>query len=173
MLMTRLNHPLTLTTALVLLSVPAPASDPVGIYALVDRVVVEPDVDDAQRIQVWGTFALALSVKRENGREVVDMNAYQPAQRGYLYYSMNATNPRATRAEWADLQAVAGKGEIVGFGSRFENVGRVRRAGETPSDPDVFPLGFGMVRGVRSTSGRVEQDLRACGARSAECRSTR
>src|SRR5262245_40679557 len=35
------------------------ASDPIGIYAFVDKVVFEPNADKPERIQVWGGFALA------------------------------------------------------------------------------------------------------------------
>src|SRR5262245_1962338 len=35
------------------------ASDPVGIYAWVEKVVVEPASGPAERIQVWGAFAIA------------------------------------------------------------------------------------------------------------------
>src|SRR5687767_12006484 len=40
------------------------ASDPVGVYALVDKVVIEPSEGTPERIQVHGSFCLA-----EGGRD--------------------------------------------------------------------------------------------------------
>src|SRR5688500_20398867 len=56
------------------------ASDLVGVYAFIDKVVLEPSDAAPQRIQLWGGFALA-----EGGGE-----KYAPAQRGYLYYKLPA-----------------------------------------------------------------------------------
>ena len=35
------------------------ASDPIGIYALVDKVVLEPNEKNPERIQIHGAFAFA------------------------------------------------------------------------------------------------------------------
>ena len=64
----------------VLLAVPAArASDPVGIYAVVDKVVLEPSTGPADHIQVWGVFALA----QPGGGDV-----YAPPQRGYMSFTL-------------------------------------------------------------------------------------
>jgi hypothetical protein len=42
-----------------LIAVGARGSDPVGIYAVIDRVVMEPKEGTPERIQVWGVFVLA------------------------------------------------------------------------------------------------------------------
>ena len=34
------------------------ASVPLGVYAVVDKVVLEPADAEPQRVQIWGTFAL-------------------------------------------------------------------------------------------------------------------
>src|SRR6185295_11515371 len=73
------------------------ASDPVGVYARVDRVVLEPNSDAPQTIQVWGVFAMA---------RPGDPNEYLPPARGYLYFSLPG-DARAARAEWSDLSQVA------------------------------------------------------------------
>jgi hypothetical protein len=127
-----------------------PVSDPVGVYALIDRVVVEP-TEQPKTIQVWGVFALT------PGRPG---NDYQAAQRGYMYYSVNRRNERATLAEWADLKAVAGTGQPIGFGSRYAEAGRVRRPSEAPANPDTYPLGFGLVKGLSKWLGpTIEREL--------------
>ena len=112
------------------------ASDRVGIYTRVDRVVLEPNAEAPKTIQVWGVFALA----KPN-----DVNDYLPPARGYLYFTL-PSDARAARAEWADLQEVAGTGQIVAFGSRFDLHPRVRRADERPADPDPYPLNVGLTK---------------------------
>jgi hypothetical protein len=131
---------------------PRPVSDPIGVYALIDRVVLEPNADHPSTIQIWGVFALS---PRRPGNE------YQPAQRGYLYYSVNRKNDHATHAEWSDLKAVAATGQPVGFGGRYEDNGRVRRAGEAATNPDTYPLGFGLVKMLNKLEGpTIERELK-------------
>lgn len=130
-----------------------PASDPVGIYALVDRVVFEPSAGTPQRIQIWGVFALA---DQRNG------DNYQTAERGYLYYAIDAANERACRAEWSDLRAIAGTGQGVGFGRRYGTLGKVRSAGEAPGNPDIYPLGVGLVKLLNRHLGpTIDRELKS------------
>src|SRR5262249_30451111 len=110
------------------------ASDPTAVYTRIDRVVLEPNADAPQAIQVWGVFAMA----KPN-----DRNDYLPPARGYLYFTFNGTNP-AVRAEWADLKQVAGTGHIVSFGSRYQLKARLRPADERPANPDLYVLNFGV-----------------------------
>src|SRR3979490_178032 len=103
------------------------ASDPTAVYARVDKVVLEPNADAPQAIQVWGVFAMA----KPN-----DRNDYLPPARGYLYLTVTGANQAAARAEWADLNQGAGTGQIVSFGSRFQFKARLRPSDERPSNPD-------------------------------------
>src|SRR5712692_7960626 len=82
------------------------ASDPVSVYARVDRVVFEPNADAPEAIQVWGVFSIA----RPN-----NPNDYLPAARGYLYFAL-PTNKEVARREWTDLKQMAGTHEVVAFG---------------------------------------------------------
>ena len=116
-------------------------SDPVGIYAVVDRVIVEGDTANPSAIQVWGAFAVT---DGKSGDE------YLPAQVGYLYYAANPTNRAATLAEWRDLRSVAGSARAVGLGGRYMKNGRVRPATERPSVPDVYPLHIGLQKAPRA-----------------------
>jgi hypothetical protein len=84
-------------------------SDWTGVYARIDKVVFEPNATAPERIQVWGAFALASKQ---------DRNSYDPAERGYLYFSLKPGKEDVCRKEWADLKAVTGTGELVGFGGR-------------------------------------------------------
>src|SRR6185503_7423534 len=76
------------------------ASDPVGIYALVDKVVFEPNETNPERVQIHGAFAIAEGYGY----------TYKKADRGYLYYKPNADKTNACRNEWSDLKSVAGTG---------------------------------------------------------------
>lgn len=123
--------------ACVLTAVTLRASDFVGVYAVIERVVLEPGDAAPERIQIWGAFALS-DGKRGSG--------YGTAQRGYLYYSCPAGQQAVCRREWADLQSVAGKDTGVGFGGRFVETGRIRPAEQKPASPDVYPIERGIVR---------------------------
>jgi hypothetical protein len=113
----------------------ARASDPVGIYAIVDKVVFEPTDAAPERAQVWGAFAIA------KGRG----EAYEPAERGYMYFKLGP-EPEVTRKEWADLKSVAGSGQIVGLGFRHSPKGTVRKADAKPENPDAHPKGMGLTK---------------------------
>ena len=112
------------------------ASDWIGIYARIDKVVFEPNATAPERIQIWGAFALASKQ---------DRNSYDPAERGYLYYSLKPGKEDVCRKEWSDLKAVAGTGEVVGFGTR-SLPSRLRKAADKPADPDVYPVASGITK---------------------------
>lgn len=110
------------------------ASDRTGIYAVIDKVVFEPNEQSPERIQVWGSFAVATRTDRDN---------YQPVQQGYLYFTA-AQSQQMTRAEWNDLKSVAGTKRIVGFSSRLGQNVRVRVSNDKPSAPDTYVTGVGV-----------------------------
>ena len=112
------------------------ASDRVAVYAKVDKVILEPSTGEPATIQVWGVFSVA---------QAGNPNDYQPAARGYLYYRLPSRVDLARR-EWTDLQSVAGTGEIVAFGSRWEGVPRVRLINDKPANPDPYTLNTGLTK---------------------------
>ena len=112
------------------------ASDRMAVYAKVDKVILEPSTGEPAAIQVWGVFSVA---------QAGNPNDYQPAARGYLYYRLPSRVDLARR-EWADLQSVAGSGDIVAFGSRWEGVPRVRPRNDKPSNPDLYTLNAGLTK---------------------------
>ena len=126
---------------------PAPSinafSDWIGVYAVIDKVVVEPGTGAPERIQIWGDFALA---------KTSDRNTYEAPQRGYLYLKIVPGKEEVCRKEWADLKALAGTGQVIGFGARNNLVSnpetrpRVRKASDKPADPDPHMVGYGMVK---------------------------
>jgi hypothetical protein len=125
------------TAALLLTAVAARASDPIGIYAVIDKVVLEPKTGSPKRAQVWGVFRLAMAGRGDT---------YAAPVRGYLYYGLTPGKEGACRKEWADLQRVAGRGRCVGFGSRHKAKGAVRRADQEPKKPDPYPVAIGLER---------------------------
>ena len=110
-------------------------SDPMGVYCLVDKVILEP-AETPDRAQVWGVCAVA----NDN-----DWFFKAPAA-GYFYYTVPATRADAARAEWKDLKSVAGTKEVVGYGRRYRSVGRFRPATEQPTSPDEYPLHLGVTK---------------------------
>src|SRR4029453_11411541 len=110
---------------LLMAAVAAPlASDPVSVYAKVDRVVLEPDGEAPTAIQVWGVFSIAAATRGSD---------YQPAARGYPYFNVGR-NAVMARREWNDLKQVAGTGQVVAFGTRWDGVPRLRPAAEKPAN---------------------------------------
>jgi hypothetical protein len=116
----------------------AQASDPTGIYARIDKVVLEPNDEKPERIQIWGTLALAKV--RSGGDE------YDKPVKGYLYYALVPGKEDQCRKEWADLKKVAGKDQCVAFGSRYAKLGTVRKADQKPRDADPYVLARGVVK---------------------------
>jgi hypothetical protein len=130
------------------------ASDPVGVYAVVDKVVLEPNGTSPQRIQIWGVFAPWESYG----------DVYAAPKRGYLYYKIaDRSNGKVERAEWTDLKALAGTGQGVAFGQRHQAPGRIRPASEKPTSPDDYVLGSGLTRvgwgGYQDNMKRVIQEI--------------
>ena len=150
-----------LVSLLTFLAPRATASDPVGIYALVDRVVLEPKDEAPERIQVWGAFSIADAKNR---------HLYQPTQVGYLYFALPTGEAKAggrkvsrevVLAEWSDLKKLAGKGECVAMGSRGNSAKvRVRPGAEKPTSAEEYPVGYGLQRMVRDDAYPPIRDLR-------------
>jgi len=143
------------TLAAVLIAVvPLRASDPVGAYAIIDKVVLAPNATEPVSAQIFGVFSFAVprdknftqpwpagSFGTQNTGDV-----YAAVQKGYLYYTCPAGKERNCRAEWSDLGSVAGKGDVIGFGSRWGMTGRVRPPTDAPGNPDAYPLNVGIVK---------------------------
>jgi hypothetical protein len=104
--------------ALLLACAGARASGPVAIYAIIDKVVLEPKEGAPERIKIWGAFMLP----KGQGYQ------YLPPARGYMYFTLAKGNEAACRKEWADLKKLAGTGSMVGFGEARGFKGTVRKA---------------------------------------------
>jgi hypothetical protein len=113
------------------------ASDPTATYARVDRVVMQPNADKPETMQVCGVFALP----KPN-----DRNYYEAPVKACLFFKLPDNRQDAARAEWSDLKSVAGTKELVAFGSRSNWNVRVRKPEEKPENPDVYTPGFGVTK---------------------------
>lgn len=167
---------LTLLLVLFALTASVSASGRIGFYGIVEKVVFEPNETAPERLQVWGAFMYVDGGASQNV-------AVSAAKRGYLYFKIKSlhegyTSPAQmdlTKKEWADLKAVAGTGQAVGFG-RYGYIGsfgvlepggiaappsylyenrpsggdqadlRVRPATEAPSNPATYQTETGVVR---------------------------
>ncbi len=151
------------------------ASGAIGIYGIVEKVVLEPNERSPERIQVWGAFAYV-----DGGTGSLTVS---PVKRGYLYFRLPALISGFTDQsqvdlvlkEWADLKSVAGTGQAIGFGSwgyigRFAGLQpdtrgsglpyilervprggahtdmRVRPASEAPKPPATYQTNAGIVK---------------------------
>jgi hypothetical protein len=123
----------------------AHASDSVAVYARVDKVVLEPHADSPETIQVWGVFSLARAEWHWNARTYRAGDDYFPPSRGYLYFKL-AGDRETARKEWADLERVAGTGQIVSFGSRYRLHAQLRAPNQRPENPDPYVVSLGLTR---------------------------
>ncbi len=126
----------------------ARASDPVGIYAVLDKVVLEPESGAPERVQLWGWFAFP---KSETGFE------FKAPERGYLYYTLPPGKEDVCRKEWGELKKSAGTGQCVAFSSRVEKSGHLRKADEKPANPEPYPVAYGVFK-IRD-SNQVAREL--------------
>jgi hypothetical protein len=136
--------------AALVLAEPGPLSDPVEVYALIEKVVCEPSEESPERIQVWGAFALAEGRFGEY---------YRSPEWGYLYFNAKKGEEEKCRAQWADLKRVAGSGECLGFGFRHESreTIRLRRAEEPPANPTGYPIGHGVQKTRNAEYGPIRR----------------
>lgn len=132
----------------------------IGIYAIIDDVVLEPNDNAPERVRIRGVFVVP--VPQSSGQ-------YKAPQRGYLYFRVAPGMDSVVKTEWADLKALAGTGQSVGFAQYWvpnpnDRLGnphhalRVRvRDDSDVAEPDVFPLRHS--RGIAKTGDRDDPDF--------------
>src|SRR5262245_21108078 len=85
------------------------ASDPVGAYTIVDKVVRQPNSTEPTSVQIFGAFSFA--IRRDANGQIshppgsfvgtADQgDVYAAVQKGYLFYTCPAGQERNCRAEW-------------------------------------------------------------------------
>jgi len=140
----RLSVSTAILAVLALGALEARRSDPVGIYCIVQKVVMAPDECNPTTVQIWGAFAMATGGMQANG--TYTPGTYADAQKGYLYYSVPKGKDAQCLKEWTDLKDMAGTGTVVGLGGRSAAIGRLRWADEKPQNPDAYPLQMGLIK---------------------------
>jgi len=137
--------------ALLLATQAGRGSLPVGLYARIDKVEVEPsEGQSAERVRVWGVFVLA-GVPGGIGSTM--------PEQGYIYFSLPKNKPELARKEWNDLKKAAGTKECVAFGSRDAVQGlKVRTDKEGTKGAVPYPLEFGVVK-LSPNSGMAKKLL--------------
>jgi hypothetical protein len=134
---------------LALLAIPAAQptlpSDPVGVYALLDQVVLKPDDQQPTTLELHGAFALA------EGRHG---DYYRSPRAGVVRFAVGK-EPAEAAQQWRDLRALAGTGKVVGFSSRYAQADAQDRLAVAPATgpagkPAVYDGSFGLrkVEGV-------------------------
>lgn len=148
--MVRIRYGLALVAAL-MAGGAARASDPVGGYLLVDKVILAP-TESPTTIQIWG--AVAVAAKR-GGHE------YAAPARGYLYFEAPSGKEAICRKEWNDLKKSAGTGQVIGFGTSrdVKAQGTLRKASQKPEKPDAYPVGNGLVKMDNDRDYKPVRDL--------------
>jgi hypothetical protein len=115
----------------------AQGSGPLGVIAVIDKVVAEPSGEAPERVRVWGTFVMA----RDERDRTYSLPAY-----GFLYYALDPAKKAECRREWAEMQKAAGKRVVIGWAdsSQRRRLGRVRPFGAAADEPDRYPIGYGL-----------------------------
>jgi hypothetical protein len=116
----------------------ANASGPIAVYALIDKVVLEPSADKPDHIRISGVFITA------GDRQHADV--YSAPQRGVLYLTLPERNRDLALREWNDLKTIAGSHQVIGVGSSWFSSVRVRKSEEDAKSPDEYPMGNGLVK---------------------------
>jgi len=114
----------------------AQASGPIAVYALIDKVALEPNASQPQTIRIDGVFSVSVNTG----------GSYSPPQRGYVYLSSAGQRAEDVQREWKELQAAAGTHQVVGFGSGWAGSVRIRRPEEKENAPDNYSVNVGVVR---------------------------
>jgi hypothetical protein len=123
---------------LALVPIPLP-SDPAGVYAVLDRVVLQPNAEAPTAAELHGAFALAEGHRGQY---------YRAPQVGVLRFQLGKDGTASVQ-QWRELAAVAGTGQIVAFGSRYEQgtgkaALRVESPDAVPAAATPFATGWGV-----------------------------
>lgn len=143
------------------------ASDPVGAYCILDKVVMEPNDTEPLTVQLFGVFSFAVKRNPDFSQPFPEGSfgraqtgdVYAAIQKGYVYYSCPKGKEAACQAEWSDLKKGAGKGQIAAFGTRWNMTGRVRGLKEAPTAPDVYSMNIGVIQMAAPSGNSPYGDL--------------
>src|SRR5262245_45669662 len=143
---------LTALTLLVVAGV-ANAGGPPPMYAVVEKVVLEPNGDAPERIQIWGSFT------RTDGKEYT----YSKPVEGYLYFSIAPGKAAESRAEWTKWKQAVGTGKAVAVGTCNEAgtfmTATIRKPSDRADKPDqVYSTDYLGRIGTVYATGNLERE---------------
>jgi hypothetical protein len=144
------------------------ASDPMGIYTLVEDVVIESTKPgQPERVRIYGISALAFRPPAEGGH--FQGGTYSSPASGYLYFTCPEGKVEVCRMEWADLEKAIGDERCAAYGDRYltdpKPNGRLRPPDEPPDAPDSYPIAQGVTltrQGAQGTCAEI-RELAAAG----------
>jgi len=137
--------------------------DAIAVYALIDKMELEPVGGTSERVRIRGTF----STVRHDG--------HTSPQSGYLYFELpdglESKYKDAAKREWTELNSYAGTNTAVGFGlrglddpNRFGPPPRIHKIlAPAPAYPEGYPAGAGVTRLDPQTHGDIIRELRNAG----------
>jgi hypothetical protein len=140
---------LSATVIFLLVQISPAKNGNIGIYGIVNKVVLEPDENAPERIQIWGLFAVPVPISS---------GLYRAPRRGILYFSLPSDKKKIAIKEWAELKRLAGSGQILGFAEYWvpnpnDPQGNphtslvVHVHEDVPlGSPDPYPLGIGVLK---------------------------
>src|SRR5262245_61748707 len=111
--------------AAILMAAPVLASTRVAVYAIVDAIDFEPSSFEPERAWISGVFVVPVPISS---------GLHAQPSRGHLYFSLNPTDPGATRRDWDALRAAARTGKPVGFGQYWMSCSRRGFPAAAPPD---------------------------------------
>jgi hypothetical protein len=119
----------------------ASASSPFGVWAKVEKVVVEKSDGGPNRIQIHGVFMLFVSADAGTFLE-----QYTPPAHGVMYFECPAGQTAICEDEWADIEKsiAAGPRKCVGFGAQLTAPGTLHAPGAPLGNPDPYPIHNGV-----------------------------
>jgi hypothetical protein len=121
---------LTALVAALVFAAVARAGGPPPMYVLVEKVVLEPDEQKPERVQLWGCFT---RISKSSG--------YTAPVYGWMYLS----GGDECRQQWLQLSKDAGSGKVLAIGHCFQAQQGlalpIRKPEEHPDKPDgAYPL---------------------------------
>ena len=111
------------------------ASGPAGVFAVVEKVVFEPNEQAPERIQLWGAFAFVAGG--------IQGSFTAPPQRGYLYFSIPAT---ATPQQLADCYMQTARFAAIPFAASVTKLGDILEGRDIDGNAFEIPLEDAHVR---------------------------
>ncbi|HEY8377350.1 MAG TPA: hypothetical protein VIK91_12730 [Nannocystis sp.] len=135
--------PVLLACVLALTPALASASYPAGVWALVEKVTLEPDPGKPTRIRIDGLFMVA-----NQDPDFPAYPGYSVPRYGYMYYQCDEKQLAVCQMEWQELAAVAmSEDRCRGWGdSNLPDNGVVRTV-EPMEKPDTWPISMGILIG--------------------------